>query len=228
MQFTELNRWDVSPEEAILIQCKLRERVSLVDGFDEINYIAGADVSITRDGDISHAVVAVFTFPNLDFVEKQSATLPVTFPYVPGLLSFREAPCLLEAFRQIQTIPDMVLVDGQGLAHPRRFGLACHMGVTINRPTIGCGMTRLVGRYAEPADEFGATTPLLSGDNEIIGNVVRTRKHVKPIFVSPGTMVSFNSCVRIVLECCLGYRLPEPIRRVHNMALTEGREILEV
>jgi len=208
--------WNVSPEEALGIQKRLRERVILHDTFQKIEKVAGADVSLTEDGELAHAVVVVLSFPDLQTIEMQSAAVPVTFPYIPGLLAFREAPALLEAFRKVQVEPDIILFDGHGVAHPRRLGIASHMGVLLDRPSIGCAKSRLVGRYAEPSNEVGAYTPLLAEGNELIGYAVRTRRFVRPIFVSPGHRVSFGSALRIALQCCAGYRLPEPIRRAHN------------
>ncbi len=210
--------WDVTPEEAVAIQRLLREKVSLTDGFGEIRHVAGADISLSQDGETANACVVVLTFPELITVERRVATKPIEFPYVPGLLAFREGPALLEAFRMVETEPDIILFDGHGLAHPRRMGIASHIGVILDKPSIGCAKSRLIGRYAEPANEIGAHTPMLAEGNELVGYAVRTRRYVRPIFVSPGHKVSFQSSLRIALECSGGYRLPEPVRRAHNLS----------
>jgi deoxyribonuclease V len=210
--------WDVSPDEAVAIQRLLREKVSLSDGFHDIKLIAGADTSFSLDGEIANAVVVVLTFPDLVTIERRYAAKPVTFPYVPGLLSFREGPALLEAFSLLENEPDLIFFDGHGIAHPRRLGIASHIGVILDKPSIGCAKSRLFGHYAEPANEVGAYTPLLAEGNELIGYAVRTRRQVRPIFISPGHKISFESALRISMECAGGYRLPEPVRRAHNFS----------
>ena len=180
-----------------------------------IRTVAGVDVGV-RD-EVARAAIAVFTWPELEPLESASATQPVEFPYVPGLLGFREVPCIVAAYRQLAREPDLMIVDGQGLAHPRGFGVATHLGVELDRATIGCAKSLLVGEFAEPGPKRGASTRLrFRGD--VIGRVVRTRAGVNPVFVSIGHRVDLDSAVRIVLRSCRGYRLPEPIRAAHRLA----------
>jgi len=166
--------------------------------------------------------VVVLSYPSLEILEIASTVDRVSFPYVPGLLSFREGPVLLKAFENLQQRPDIVLFDGQGIAHPRGIGLACHMGLFLDLPTIGCAKTKLIGTFAEVGQERGNFTDLFHKD-AVIGAVVRTRNRVRPVFVSPGHRISLQRAIRIVLECCRGYRLPEPVRQAH-LAVNRLRE----
>ncbi len=215
------HRWDVSPDEAIAIQQRLRAEISLAerDGpitLDQIHTVAGIDVSYHE---IGRAAIAVFSFPDLALIEEVTATSEVTFPYIPGLLAFREGPVVLAAFEQLRTQPDLLIFDGQGYAHPRRLGLARHMGAYLDQPSIGCAKSRLTGRYDEPGPVPGAWSPLMSGREEI-GRVVRTRARVKPVFVSLGYRITLPLAVEVVLRCTRGYRLPEPTRIADR--LTKG------
>jgi deoxyribonuclease V len=216
MQVRELHAWDVTPAEARQIQESLRGQLVLRDtlALDDIHYVAGADNGYARRGaaTTAYAVVVVLTFPALELVETRTASCPVSFPYVPGLLSFREGPAVLAAFRQLTTQPDAVLFDAQGLAHPRRFGAAAHLGLLLDLPSVGCAKSRLVGRYTEPGPEFGDQAPLYDGD-EVIGAVVRTRAGKAPLFVSQGHKVSLESAVALALDCSRGRSImPEPTR----------------
>ena len=207
------HRWDVTVDEAIAIQRRLRAEIPLAkpDGpitLDQIRTVAGIDVSYRE---IGRAAIAVFTFPDLELIEEVTATREVTFPYIPGLLTFREGPVVLAAFERLRTQPDLLIFDGQGYAHPRRLGLARHMGAYLNWPSIGCAKSRLTGRYDEPGPEPGAWSPLMAGDEEI-GRVVRTKARVKPVFVSVGYRIMLPLAVEVVLRCTRGYRLPEPTR----------------
>lgn len=177
--------------------------------------VAGVDVSI-RDGQARAAVVTL-ELDSLSLVETATASLRVSFPYVPGLLAFREAPVILEAFYKLKSCPDILIVDGQGMAHPRQFGLACHLGVDIDIPSIGCAKSRLVGRDDLPADVKGASADLIYKD-EVIGKVLRTRQGVKPVYISIGHRVDLATAVEIVMRCVTRYRLPEPIRHAHKTA----------
>lgn len=215
------HRWDVSPDEAIAIQQRLRAEIPLAERdepitLDQIHTVAGIDVSYRE---IGRAAIAVFSFPDLALVEEVTATSEVTFPYIPGLLAFREGPVVLAAFEQLRTQPHLLIFDGQGYAHPRRLGLARHMGAYLDRPSIGCAKSRLIGRYDEPGPEPGAWSPLMSGREEI-GRVVRTRARVKPVFVSVGYRITLPLAVEVVLRCTRGYRLPEPTRIADR--LTKG------
>ena len=215
MQYRSLHSWDVTPEEAREIQNRLRREVIGADRFGTINTVAGVDIGLKKDTAL--ASVVVLSFPELQVVDSEVAACPVRFPYIPGLLSFREIPPLLTAFAQLQTEPDLVIVDGQGIAHPRRFGLASHLGLILDKPTIGCAKSRLWGRYEEPGLEQGAYTHLVD-KGEVIGVAVRTRANVRVVYVSVGHRISLDSARTLTLACCRGYRLPETTRHAHNAA----------
>ena len=215
MQYRSLHSWDVTPEEAREIQNRLRSEVIGADRFGTINTVAGVDIGLKKD--IALASVVVLSFPELQVVDSEVVASAVRFPYIPGLLSFREIPPLLTAFSQLQTEPDLVIVDGQGIAHPRRFGLASHLGLILDKPTIGCAKSRLWGRYEEPGLEQGAYTHLVD-KGAVIGAAVRTRTNVRVVYVSVGHRISLDSARRLTLACCRGYRLPETTRHAHNAA----------
>ena len=215
MQYRSLHSWDVTPAEARKIQNRLRTQVIETDRFGTINTVAGVDIGLKKD--IALASVVVLSFPELQVVDSEVAECPVRFPYIPGLLSFREIPPLLTAFTRLQTEPDLVIVDGQGIAHPRRFGLASHLGLILDKPTIGCAKSRLWGRYEEPGQEQGAYTHLIDKD-DVIGVAVRTRTNVRVVYVSIGHRISLDSARTLTLACCQGYRLPETTRHAHNTA----------
>ena len=212
-----IHSWDMTPEEARAQQVSLRKRVSLTDDFGVIKTIAGVDLSFSSEGETGYAVVVVLSFPDFRILETRYAAAPVPMPYVPGLLSFRESPIALEAFAQIQTVPDMIFVDGQGQAHPRGFGIACHLGVLLDRPCVGVAKSYLYGQYDRAvALEPGTSTPLRSKDGaQVIGSVVQTKPRTNPLFISPGHKISVDSATRLVLGCLRGYRLPEPTRQAH-------------
>ena len=215
MKYHALHSWDVAPEEAREIQNRLRTQVVRTDRFGTINTVAGVDIGLKKD--TARASVVVLNFPELQVVDSVVTESPVRFPYIPGLLSFREIPPLLIAFSQLQTEPDLVIVDGQGIAHPRRFGLASHLGLILDKPAIGCAKSRLWGRYEEPDLEQGAYTYLTDKD-EVIGAAVRTRTNVRVVYVSIGHRISLDSARTWTLACCQGYRLPETTRHAHNAA----------
>jgi len=212
-----LHPWSVTPAEAVAIQQALRARVETTDRLPQIRHVAGVDVGFEDGGRVTRAAVAVLAYPDLQPVDRALARLPTRFPYVPGLLSFRELPAVLAAIEALAVRPDVYLCDGQGLAHPRRFGIACHLGVLIDAPSIGVAKTRLIGSHAEPPPEKGGWTPLQDGD-EVIGAVLRTRTGVKPVYVSIGHRVSLATAIRLVLACTRGYRLPETTRQAHRLA----------
>jgi deoxyribonuclease V len=221
MKVNELHGWNVSRQEAEEIQRKLRNEISLEDhiAISDIKLVAGIDNGYTTEDGITtaHAVVVVLDFPGLNIVEKQFASERIDFPYIPGLLSFREAPAILAACRKVANEPDVVLFDAQGYAHFRRLGVASHIGLILDVPSIGCAKTRLIGRYEEPKEEFGAYAPLVD-HNEVIGAVVRTRLQHSPLFVSPGHRISVETAMRVVLACCKDNNfLPEPTRLAHNL-----------
>jgi deoxyribonuclease V len=211
MKIRRLHSWDVTPSEAVALQRKLAGQVDVSSPLGDFCHVAGADISYDRHSSTLYAGVVVLKLPELNVVERRSARTRATFPYVPGLLSFREIPALLAAFEQVETQFDVVACDGQGLAHPRRFGLACHLGLWLDVSCLGCAKSRLVGEFEEPASAAGSISPLHI-EGEIVGSVVRTRDRVKPVFVSAGHRIDLASAVRVVLACGRGYRIPEPTR----------------
>jgi deoxyribonuclease V len=207
--------WDLTPAEARKLQTQLAAEVDTTTPLGRWDVIAAADVSFGRyDKELAAAVVVV-RCDTLEVVEKVGVVRPITFPYVPGLLSFREAPGLLEAFERVKTAYDVVLCDGQGIAHPRRLGIASHLGLWLDRPTVGCAKSRLFGVYEEPGPRRGDRSPLTDG-GEILGSVVRTKDGVKPLFVSPGHRCDLESAVAVVMATSGKYRLPGPARLAHE------------
>ncbi len=209
--------WDLSPAEAIALQRRLSDRVERQDRLGSPATIAGVDVGFEEGGRVTRAAVAVLAFPSLQPFASAVARQPTRFPYIPGLLSFREIPAILAALRQLASPPDLLLCDGQGLAHPRRFGLACHLGLLTDTPSIGVGKTRLIGTHEAVPSARGGWVPLRDGD-EVIGAVVRTRQGVKPIYVSIGHRISLATAVDYVLAACTKYKLPETTRAAHRLA----------
>jgi len=209
-----LHAWDVTPAEAVALQQQLRAQVSLLPDRGPVQRVAGVDVSFP-EGE-ARAAVVVLSFPSLQMVDQALAQIPLSFPYVPGLLTFREGPAVLAAFERLTLWPDLVLFDGQGLAHPRRFGLACHLGLFLDLPSIGCAKSRLCGTHAEPGLEKGDWAPLSDG-GEVIGAAVRTCPGRRPLYVSPGHRVDLPTAISYVLACCAGRRIPETTRRAHRL-----------
>jgi deoxyribonuclease V len=212
----------VSPSRAIEIQKSLAGRVRCVSPPGPLRRIAGIDVAFTRDGRTCIAAAVVWDVVQRRAVEQRTATRPLTFPYVPGLLSFREAPAVLAALRGLRTTPDALMCDGHGFAHPRRFGLACHVGLIVDLPTVGCGKTRLCGEHRQPGRRRGSKVRL-THDGETIGTVLRTRDGVRPVYVSVGHRIDLASAERLVLACAVGYRLPEPTRRADRLVAAVKR-----
>ena len=225
MKYRSLHDWDVDYKAAVAMQAELRERLILEDRLSgDIRIVAGADISCTRGDDRLFAAVVLLDAASLDVIEEATYTGKTSIPYIPGLLSFREGPALLRSFEKLRNRPDVILFDGQGIAHPRGFGLAAHMGLILDIPSVGCAKTRLVGTFREPGGRRGQLSPLLCNEKRI-GAVLRTKDRVKPVFVSQGHRVSLESAVKIVLQCARRYRIPEPIRRAHilvNRMRTEG------
>jgi deoxyribonuclease V len=218
MQFERLHTWMLSPREAVALQKSLAGQVDLDAGFPQpLEKVAGVDVSYRRRGGQFHAAVVVLDYHSMDILETATASGDVPFPYVPGLLSFRELPVLLQAFRNLSIPPDVILADAQGVAHPRRLGLASHLGLWLNLPTVGCAKSRLCGDAAMPKEAKGAWTPLYD-DGEIVGRVVRTKARVKPLYISAGHKINLQAAADVVLDCCRGYRLPEPTRQAHLLS----------
>jgi len=214
-----LHEWKLTPEEAIALQRELAGRIILEDRLGEVHYVAGVDMAINEENEKAHAAVVLLTYPELEVIERHIYEEPLRMPYVPGLLSFREAPCVLGAFDKLRQRPDLVMVDGQGIAHPRRIGIASHLGLWLELPTIGCAKSILVGRYdkAKLGEEAGSYVPLID-KKDVIGAVVRTRTRVNPMFISPGHMISLETSVKYVLACSKGYRLPEPTRLADKLS----------
>jgi deoxyribonuclease V len=221
--FRQLHEWSLTPKEAVELQKKLRERVRIEPPEGKIETVAGADISFNKFDPTIYTAVVVLRLPTLEVVEEVGIVSETKFPYVPGLLSFRESPSVLEAWARLKTEPDAVMFDGQGLAHPRRVGIASHVGLIVNRPTLGCAKSVLVGRYEEPGPTRGSWTPLVD-KGETVGAALRTKDRVQPIYVSPGHLMDVESAVELTLRCHGGYRQPEPTRRAHLLvnALRRG------
>ncbi len=242
MKYLKLHPWNVSYKKAVEIQERLEKSIILKCAAKNFKYIAGADVSYlpgrtiqsgsrqnklvglacrrslagTKNSEVFYASVVVFELKTLERVEAVTASGKVDFPYIPGLLSFRESPILLKAFAKIKSTPDVIILDAQGIAHPRGFGLASHIGLLLDKPSIGCAKTRLIGDFNEIGEEVGCYSPLTVRD-KVVGAVLRTRKNVKPVFVSPGYKIDLDTSINLVLKSCRGYRLPEPVRQAHNL-----------
>ena len=214
-----LHEWNLTTEAAIKLQYELAKRIILEDRLDEVHHIAGVDMAINEENGMAHAAVVLLTYPDLEIKERHIYEEPIRMPYIPGLLSFREAPCVLGAFQKLRQRPDLVMVDGMGIAHPRRIGIASHLGLWMNLPTIGCGKSRLTGTYDQQAlgEEAGSWVSL-KYKKEVIGAVVRTRTRVNPLFISTGHMISLETSIKYVLACGRGYRLPEPTRQADKLS----------
>jgi deoxyribonuclease V len=218
MKIYQRHAWPQTIEEAIKIQESLCEQVITEDRFSEpIRYVAGVDMGFEADGTISRAAVAVLSFPDLQVVETTLAHRPTSFPYIPGFLSFREIPAVLDALEKIQTTPDIILCDGQGIAHPRRLGIASHLGVILDMPTIGVAKSLLIGKHQELSETRGSWQPLIH-KGETIGAVLRTRIGVKPLYISSGHRISLPTAIDYVLRCTPKYRLPETTRIADKLA----------
>lgn len=226
MNIAHLHDWNLTPPQAIALQRDLAGRVIIDHPLDpdSVRYVAGVDVSVKVDH--SRAAVVVLDYAELTTadrphkvqpVEVVTAEQPTPFPYIPGLLSFREGPVLADAFEKLSITPDVFIFDGMGIMHPRRLGIAAHMGLWLQRPTIGCGKSYLIGDYEEPDTAKGSASPLIYR-GEQLGVVLRTRTAVKPVYISPGHLIDLDSAIRIVLAVTPKYRLPEPIRHAHNAA----------
>ena len=221
MPVQQLHAWNVTPAEAIGIQNDLRDRVIRHGSATGVHRIAGVDVGFEEGGSVTRAAVTVMSFPQLDQLECRVARQPTRFAYIPGLLSFREVPAVLEALESLDVWPDLLMCDGQGIAHPRRLGIACHLGLLTDLPAIGVGKSRLVGTYIEPGRDKGQWSPLMD-KGETIGAVLRTRTGVKPVFVSIGHRVGLEAAIGLVLSATPRYRLPEPIRWADRVASRRG------
>ncbi|MCX7919553.1 MAG: deoxyribonuclease V [bacterium] len=220
MKYPSLHSWTVTPQEAITIQNALRDQIRYISiniAWSKCDVIAGIDVGYSISRNQATAGVVVLQYPTLKIVESVTATKRIQFPYVPGLLTFREGPVILSAVRQLKTVPDVFLFDGQGIAHPRRMGIATHLGLWLNKPTIGCAKSLLYGHGVTPGSKRGEISYLFDEkeSNEIIGAIVRTRTQVRPVYVSVGHKIDLKQAIEIVLTCTQKYRIPEPIRLAH-------------
>jgi len=215
MLIHQLHDWDLTPAQAIELQKRLAGQIYCTGKMDNPRLIAGTDVSVDRLNR-ARAAVVVMRYPGLEVVETACFEGQVKFPYVPGLLSFREIPLLAAAFQDLRRRPDLILVDGQGIAHPRRMGLASHLGLLLDIATIGCAKSHLYGEFSESDSAAGCFNPLVDNDNQVIGSVLRTKNNVKPLFISVGHKIDLPSSIHWVLQCCQGYRLPEPTRLAHQ------------
>ena len=223
MKAQTLHPWQATTHDAIAIQKQLRTQVITRNTLGEIRYIAGADISTSKDSPKAFAGVVVLSYPALEVVEECGIDDEVTFPYVPGLLAFREGPALIKAFEQLRTEPDVLVFDGQGLAHPRGMGVATHLGIIFDKPSIGCAKSLLFGRYQEPEHEKGAWADLRDPQGQIIGAVVRSKPKTTPIFVSIGHRLDLPTAVQLLIDCTRGVRIPEPTRLAHNLVTRLSR-----
>jgi deoxyribonuclease V len=212
----DLHRWDLSPEEAVQVQKELRERLILKWDKRPVRTIGGVDISIKPD--VARAAIVVMRFPELTPVEAVTADAPLVFPYIPGLLSFREGPAVLAAWEKLERKPDLLMFDGQGIAHPRGLGIAAQMGLWLELPTIGVAKSRLYGLHEEVGPQRGDRAGLLDRSGNVIGTVLRLREKTNPLYVSPGHLMDVKHATEFVLACAGGYRLPEPTRWAHKVA----------
>jgi deoxyribonuclease V len=219
MSITTLHEWNLSQQDAIALQRELAKRIVRTDQLGEVHHIAGVDMAINEDNGLARAAIVLLTYPALELVERHVYEEPIRMPYIPGLLSFREAPCVLGAYAKLKQHPDLVMVDGAGIAHPRRIGIASHLGLWLDRPTIGCAKSILTGKYKEAdlGEDAGSWVPLMD-KQEVIGAIVRTRTRVNPMVISLGHRISLETSVKYVLACSKGYRLPEPTRLADKLS----------
>lgn len=212
----KLHDWDLTPQEAASVQKELRERLILAWDDRPVSTIAGVDISIKTE--TARAAIVVIRFPDLTPVEGVVADVPLVFPYIPGLLAFREGPAVLAAWKKLDVKPDLLMFDGQGIAHPRGVGIAAQMGLWLERPTIGVAKSRLYGLHAEVGPARGDRADLLDKHTNLIGAVLRTRERTNPLYISPGHLMDVEHAVQFVMACCTSYRLPEPTRWAHKVA----------
>jgi deoxyribonuclease V len=228
MKVLSLHSWQVSPAEALDLQLRLASQVCRSNEVVSPRFIAGVDISVNRVKGVATGAVVVLNYPELRVVETEVVGGEVTFPYVPGLLSFREAPLTLAVCERLSVTPDLILVDGQGIAHPRRMGLASHLGLFLDTPTIGCAKSRLCGSHQTPGWKPGSYAELMDRD-ETIGAALRTKLGTKPVYISIGHKVDLQAAIYWVMQCCRGYRIPEPTRLAHLAAggkLGRGKDTL--
>jgi len=225
MKFKNIHPWNLSPTQAIRLQNRLKRKIRLKNLTAMPKLIAGADASFKKGKSI--AAVVVLSLPEFKVVESVYKTSKISYPYIPGLLTFREGPILEKCFRALKSEPGVIIFDGQGIAHPRNMGLATHLGILLDKPTIGCAKTRLFGKYTEPKKSRGAFTYLLDDRSNRIGAVLRTKDNVKPLYVSVGNKIDLAGAIKIILLCTKKYRLPEPLRLAHQLAADVFVEVKE-
>lgn len=213
---TKLHNWNLKPEEAVRVQADLRQRLVLTWDQRPVGTIGGVDISIKAES--ARAAIVVIRYPELTPLEAVVADAPLVFPYIPGLLAFREGPAVLVAWSKLQNQPDLLMFDGQGIAHPRGIGIASQMGLWLERPTIGVAKSRLYGRHTEVGSERGDRADLLDKKGNVIGTVLRTREKTNPLYISPGHLIDVEHATQFILTCSAGYRLPEPTRWAHKVA----------
>jgi deoxyribonuclease V len=213
----DLHSWKVNVQEAIQIQEALRDRIILENTFKDVTKIGGADVGYSKDKTFLYAVIVVLSFPEMAMIENAAAHGKTPFPYIPGLFSFREGPTLIEAFRKLNLRPDVMIFEGQGIAHPRGFGLASHLGLWLDLPSIGCTKTPLLRDFIYPGPSKGSYE-VMRREREEVGAVLRTKENVKPVFISPGHGIDLETSMKIVLTTCTKFRIPEPLRKAHQLS----------
>jgi deoxyribonuclease V len=217
MDFRNLHTWPRSEDEAVSIQNEMRPLIAMGDAPDRVELIAGVDTAFDHIANVLYAAIVLFRYPGLEECEKVSDSADACFPYIPGLHAFREGPVILKTFQRLKTKPDLIIFAGHGIAHPRFCGMAGHLGLLLETPSIGCARRRLAGQYQDPAPQKGASSPLYL-ENREVGRVYRSRNNVKPIYISPGYRCSLTDAVRYVTDCLQGYRVPEPLRAAHRLA----------
>jgi deoxyribonuclease V len=216
MKVTPLHSWDLDYKQAVELQKILASKLQFSKLDHPVQYVAGADISYSKADPRIFGAVVILKLPEFTIIESSYAYKEIPFPYIPGLLAFRELPILWEIFKKIKKVPDVVICDGQGIAHPRKLGLASHLGLLLKIPTIGCAKKRLVGEYAEPGKDRWSESPMIyKGD--VVGAALRSREKVKPIFISPGHMIDLNGAIAVVKSCITKYRLPESTRLAHQL-----------
>lgn len=215
----------ITPEQAVAIQKELRQQLNLSPLQKEVTTIGGADISFNKYSTTVYAGIVVLQFPSLQVIETKAIVDTTEFPYIPGLLAFREVPALSKAWEALTIEPDVLVLDGHGIAHPRRMGIATHFGLVMQTPTIGCAKSVLTGKYTEPPNEPGSFTDLVHKD-EVIAKVLRTKRNTKPVFISPGNLISMEQSLNIILQCVRKYRIPEPTRFAHNFVNEERRKYM--
>jgi deoxyribonuclease V len=220
--YHRLHEWELSPKDAVALQRSLQKQIKICPLDRPITLVAGADLSFNRFEDTVYAGIVVISLPSLETVEEASITTTARFPYVPGLLSFREAPAILDVWEKLRCQPDALVLDGQGIAHPRRMGIASHLGLFVGLPTLGCAKSVLVGRYEEPPANRGAFSPM-EDRGEIVGAALCTKNKVNPVYISPGHLIDLPGAIDLALRCDGGYRVPEPTRRAHLLVNARRR-----